>query len=506
MSGDGEAPAEPRRTRRFRPSLALQLLVLFGVFLLVPLVVYNELSNADAQKRALVLASVQRQGSLVAQALQPLFTQSGDAPLPALSRDLQRFATGDAQIRVLLAPTTGPTAGSFYYVASAPESSPSALQTERENLERLGVLERFSEACSGGLPSAVRFRASEERIDVVSSVTPVLGPAGCWAVIVTHDYASSTGALLGQAFWESREIKVALAIYAIMALIIMSVFVSLWVALNRFARRARDIAEHGPSSESFEERNPLPELSGVAREFDRMVERLRASSAAIRQAAEDNLHAFKTPIAVIRQSVDRLGRITEPERRRRSIDLIELSLDRLDQLVIQAKRMDETTADLIDAPLAPLDVSATLGRLLAGYQEILRQRGLTLESRIEPRLSAHANAEMFETAIENVLDNAIDFSPSGGKIQVRLVRQGSWVEATITDQGPGIDPQDKLRVFQRYYSTRREQTERVEGAHFGIGLTIVRRNVEVMGGTVGVENASPQGLRVAIRLRVAGPA
>jgi two-component system, OmpR family, sensor histidine kinase ChvG len=503
MRGDGERRPEQPRSRRIRPSLALQILLLFGVFLLVPLVVYNELANADAQKRALVLASVQRQGSLIAQALQPLLAQSGDAPLPTLARDLQRFATVDAQVRVLLAPVSGPTAGSFYFVAAAPERSPGMLQSEREQLERLGVLERFADACSGGLPSAVRFRAAEGREDVVTSVTPVRGPAGCWAIVVTHDYAGSTGALLGQEFWESREIKVALAIYIAMALIILSVFGSLWLALTRFARRAREIAEHGPTAESFEERNPLPELSGVAREFDRMVERLRASAAAIRRAAEDNLHAFKTPIAVIRQSVEPLDRIIQQDRGRRSLDLIEKSLDRLDELVVQMKRLDEATADLIDAPLGELDVSATLERLLAGYQEMLRQRGLAIDSRIDRRLVAHASADLFETAVENVLDNAIDFSPTGGRIQVRMSRQGGYIEVVITDQGPGIDPGDKIRIFERYYSTRGGPAGRADETHFGLGLSIVRRNVEVMGGTVGVENAEPRGLRVAIRLLVA---
>jgi two-component system sensor histidine kinase ChvG len=508
MRDDGapRAGSRPRRVRRLRPSLALQLVLLFAIFVLVPIVVYDELDNADSQKRALVLASVQRQGALIAQALQPLLAQPGDPPLSALARDLQRFATADVQVRVLLAPSAGPAAGSFYYVASAPEPRPGALEAERAELARLGVLERFKAACSGELPSAVRFQASEERIDVVTSVTPLRGPSGCWAIVVSHDYASSTGALLGRDFWRSREIKVALAIYAAMALIIMSVFVSLWVALARFARRAREVAAHGASAESFEASNPLPELSGVAREFDRMVERLRASSAAIRRAAEDNLHAFKTPIAVIRQSVDRLGRITEPDRRQRSIDLIEQSLDRLDHLVVQAKHLDETAADLIDAPLTPLDLSATVGRLLSGYRELLRQRGLAMDAVIEPRLCAYANAEMLETALENVLDNAIDFSPAGGVIRVRLARQGDCVDIEIADQGPGIDPQDRMRIFQRYYSTRREQAERGEGAHFGIGLSIVRRNVEVMGGTVGVDAATPRGLSVRIRLRVAGTA
>lgn len=498
-----DAPAPPRRPLRL--SLAFQLLLLVAVFIVVPFVVYRELRSADDQKRGLVLASVQRQGALVAQALTPLLIQAGAASLPVISREVQRFASNDAQVRILLAPTGGPAAGSFYYVAAAPEPTPGALDAEREQLKRVGVLDRLGEACSGGLPAALRFRAADGREDVVTSVTPVLGSAGCWAVVVTHDYAGSTGAVLGRSFWETREIRFAMITYGLMALIIFFIFLSLWITLGRFARQAREIAEHGPTAVSFRDFNLVPELSGVAREFDRMVDRLRASAAAIRRAAEDNLHAFKTPIAVIRQSIDPLGRMIGPDNEpgRKAFRLIEQSLDRLDALVVQSKRLDEATADLIDAPLGDLDVSATLDRLLTGYHEVIRQRGLVLDARLERGLVAHASAELFETAIENIIDNAIDFSPPGAKIAVRLSRHADDAEVTVTDEGPGIDPADHARVFERYYSTRSVGGERVEESHFGLGLSIVRRNVEVMGGTVGVSNSMPRGLRVAVRLPLA---
>ena len=502
---ENEAGQPPSRRRRFRLALNFQLFLLSLVFLGVPVAIYYELRNADDQKRALVFASVQRQGMLIGQALQPLFAQPGTAPLTAVGPELKRFATADTQVRVLLSPVTGAAAGSFYYVAAAPEPSVGTLDAERELLKRFGVLERLGETCSGGIPAALRFRAPNGREDVVTSVIPTGGPAGCWLVVVTHDYAGSTGEVLGRAFWESREIWVALVTYVFMGLVMFWVFFRTRATISEFAQIAREVALHGPSAVSFEDRNPLPELSRVAREFDYMVERLKSSAATIRRTAEDNLHAFKTPIAIIRQSIDLIMRMTGPdnERTRRAVGLIEQSLDRLDQIVVQTKRLDEATADLIDAPLGDLDVSLTLERLLSGYEEVISQRGLVLETRLERGLIAHASAELFETAIENVIDNAIDFSPAGARIFVRLSRQSNLAEVIVSDEGPGIDPADRIRIFERYYSTRPAAGRHTEQAHEGLGLTIVRRNVEVMGGSVGVENASPRGLRVAIRLPLA---
>src|SRR2546421_12269943 len=78
--------------------------------------------------------------------------------------------------------------------------------------------------------------------------------------------------------------------------------------LTRFALRARRIRERGPDAGSFADRYNLPELADVAAEFDRTVEALHRSAADIRQTAEDNAHAFNTPIAVIRQSIEPLPR------------------------------------------------------------------------------------------------------------------------------------------------------------------------------------------------------
>ncbi len=500
-----EARASPLRRRRILSSLKSRLIFLAIIFVVAPLVVANELRKADEQKRDLVFASVQRQGMLIAQAMQPLFAQPGPIALAPLGEAMRRFGTSDSQLRVLLAPVTGVAAGSFHYVDAAPRPSVGALDAERESLNRFGVLARLGETCTGPILAPLRYRSPDGREDVVTSVIPFSGPAGCWVVVVTHDYAGSTGSVLGRPFWESQETMIAIAAYLFMVAVMFFVYFSAWNEVKRFARRASEIALHGPSAESFAQSNRLPDLSSAAREFDLMVERLKSSAAAIRRTAEDNLHAFKTPIAVIRQSIDPLARLIGPtnERSRGALKLIETSLDRLDALVVHIKRLDEATADLIDAPLSDLDVSLTLERLLSGYQEMIRQRGLVLDARLERGLIAHASADLFETAIENVIDNAIDFSPLGARISVRLARQSNLAEVTVIDEGPGIDPADRARIFERYYSTRTVAGGIGEEAHFGLGLSIVRRNVEVMGGTVGVENASPRGLRVAIRLPLA---
>ena len=112
--------------------------------------------------------------------------------------------------------------------------------------------------------------------------------------------------------------------------------------------------------------------------------------------------------------------------------------------------------------------------------------------------------EMIETVLENLIDNAVSFSPPRSEILIHLTREGSFADLTVGDQGPGVPAAQLDRIFDRYYSERRtEAASESPTSYFGIGLWIARRNVEAMGGTIAAENRMPQGLAVRVRLPLA---
>jgi len=243
-----------------------------------------------------------------------------------------------------------------------------------------------------------------------------------------------------------------------------------------------------------------------------MVDALHRSAADIRCMAEENAHAFKTPIAVIRQSLEPLRRAVpeDNQRAQRAIGLVEHSLDRLDGLVAMARRLDEATADVLAQPRVPVDLGHVIGGLvqiqsaaLAGRDVtiILVSHDLVLSADLVPGLFVLGTEEMIESIAENLIDNAVSFAPPGSEILVRLNRDDSFAHLTVSDHGPGVPVGQIERIFDRYYAERR--TEASNGApesHFGIGLWIARRNVEAMGGTIEAENRIPHGLAVYVRL------
>jgi two-component system, OmpR family, sensor histidine kinase ChvG len=184
--------------------------------------------------------------------------------------------------------------------------------------------------------------------------------------------------------------------------------------------------------------------------------------------------------------------------------LIESSLDKLDGLVASARRLDEATADLMDTPRSDIDLSSLLVRLLQAQADTLARLRLQLRGHIRPKVIVHANAEMVETVIENLFENAVSFSPEGEAVGVRLEARDGMAEMLIGDGGPGVPVEHLERIFDRYFSQRPAlDASGDRQTHFGIGLWVARRNVEALGGTIEAENRQPQGLLVRVQLPLA---
>src|SRR5882724_6681278 len=220
--------------------------------------------------------------------------------LSSLDRQLERFARQVTTIKLLLAPA-GADGDGFYYIASWPAVVSSNLEAERQILARQGVLDRLAQSCRGEMPFALIYDRPTGGAEIVTAVTPLLTPGCCWAVVASFSADAFPGAHLGQPYWATPTVQIAAAIYLAMVIITFTTLLGIGGGLRRFALLARQIREQGRTTGGFAARNEIPELAEVAAEFDRMVEALHGSAAAIRRAAEDNAHAFKTPIAVIRQ-------------------------------------------------------------------------------------------------------------------------------------------------------------------------------------------------------------
>lgn len=227
---------------------------------------------------------------------------------------------------------------------------------------------------------------------------------------------------------------------------------------------------------------------------------------AIRSSAEENAHALKTPIATIGQALEPLWRRVRAgdDALLRPVELIDQATAKLTYLVGQARALEESTADLLAGRFAPVDLTFLLVGTGLDMRDVLEEDGIKLAVEVDKGLTVRGREEGLRTAIDNLLENAAGFSPQGGTIHLTGRRRGGTVEVTVEDEGPGCHPDLLPRLFGRYFSHRAGAASEpgAQSDHAGIGLWIVKRNVEAMGGQVHAGNRSEGGLRVTLRLPV----
>jgi two-component system sensor histidine kinase ChvG len=511
----GERPSAPavgwrRALHRLAASLTLKLVALIGIFAALPVVLYGQFESADRQMRDLVTRALQDRSALIADALTPTLKNiDPNKGQVALNADLAKYSSDGTILKLMFQPAGEPGAAAaarrFYFVASAPQIRVDEVSAELDELSHRGILQRLSDACMWDTANEIRYKQADGTFELLTSIIPIRTAAGCWVLTSTHATSEFLNTSIGRPYWETREIRVAAVIYLVLAMIALLVAVSIRLSLRRFREVAAEISQGRIGDYAFSHRNVVPELSSVARDFDKLVHDLRGVSQQIRQSAEDKAHSFKTPLAAIRSALEPVRRAVpgDNQRARRALEIVDSSLARLLDLVIAAQRHDISTADLIEAPRVRADFTQLIGDAALHFREILASKDIRLIRRLDERAIVRAGRGMLEVVLQNVLENAISFSPRGGTIIMTLTLNGETVDLQIDDEGPGVDPAKIDYVFERYFSSRPRTVEDVDvlpSAHAGLGLWIVRRNVEALGGRVGAANRIGGGLSVTITL------
>ncbi len=485
-----------KRLKRLNQSFAAKLAVAALLFAVAPVLVYQRLAAAEDQRNALLLRLAQEQGRLAGEAVLPLLDRFTVRTAAVLGPALQRLAGDGLGLKVLFRPK-GST--DFLFIASAPESDPHNAKALMGQLVAAGVLDRLAQSCQGASPAALRLPRAEGDDEFLTQVSSRAVESGCWAVLTVQDTAALPRGLAGDPFWQTPQVQAAAAIYLILAVLVLSLFTDVWRGLRHFRHAARrQLAGEGQAS--FARQTTLAELAEVAIGIDTLLAARRQAEALLRQVSEENAHALKGPLAVIAQSLEPVRRAVPADNVRacRALDIIAASVDRLDGLVSAARRVDRAIAQVMERPRRRVDWSRLMESLCHGTARLAEERGLGLVAVVGPAIDVLGSAEMLETLAENLLDNAMDFAPVGTAVEVRLDRHDRVARLSVRDHGPGIVADRLEAVFERHLSSRDG-----DGSHYGLGLWVVRRNAEAMGGRAWAENHADGGLVVSVELPAA---
>ncbi len=495
--------------RRLRRSLAAPLILLVAAFIAVPILFYLTFQQADLERQEMLLGSIQAQGRLVAAALEPQLERAAPDTFTDAAQTLSHFSDGNARIRLLFRPGKAAGAGGFYLVGAAPAIPAGGLDRERQQLIGQGVLDDVAKSCSVRRANAQRYLDPAGRAEILTSVVPVLTTAGCWAIIFSYPLDDLPGKALGTPYWQRAEVQRAFLIYLCLAILTLVVFLVIRRSVRRFARLARSHAPRGQADVRLRRAEP-----------DR---RARWRGRGVRPAGGDpradcgehpparrgqRACVQELPIAIMRQCLEPLRRALPEDnpRGRRAAEVMEKAVDRLDSLVDDARRLDESVAELLDPPRRPVDLSRLLRQMARAYRSLAEGRGVDFRVEAHEGLVVLGSEELIETAVEAVLDNAIGFTPAGGRVELRLQRNGTRAEIRISDDGPGVSPEHRERIFERGFSLRPEAAAAGGEDHGGIGLWMARRYLQALGGRIRAENRVGRGLMVRLELPLLGSA
>lgn len=234
-----------------------------------------------------------------------------------------------------------------------------------------------------------------------------------------------------------------------------------------------------------------------------LVVREAASQKAAERRARDlctNLaHELRTPISVIVGNSEILADDVPPDREttRTLVAAVQRQAARLQRLVEELLELGRLDAGATNLRSDALDLGPFGPHLLGLVGELLAERRTTLRLALRGRVCGDAGA--LEQVLHNLVENAVKYGSPGGTVEVASEERDGWVHISVRDDGPGIDPAHRARLWERFYRHDSGRARSVGG--YGLGLAIVKALVEGMGGTVEHSPVHPHGTCFTIRLQ-----
>jgi signal transduction histidine kinase len=242
------------------------------------------------------------------------------------------------------------------------------------------------------------------------------------------------------------------------------------------------------------------EVGELARAFNRMATELAEVDRMRRDLVANVSHELRTPITALQAVLENLVDGVEPPDPKTLATLLR-QVERLGRLVEQLLELSRLESGGVPLDVAPFDLAPFLDQAAheARVAADVAGNDVSIAVRVTPHdLQLLADDERVHQVVANLLDNAVRHSPAGGCVTVSAREDAGGVELQVTDQGPGIAPEDAERVFERFFRSDASRSAAVGGT--GLGLAIARWVVDLHGGSIRADRNAPTGCRMVVHL------
>jgi two-component system sensor histidine kinase ChvG len=329
----------------------------------------------------------------------------------------------------------------------------------------------------------VELRRAPDRTPVITAAAPV-GLNG--ATLLTTRNASDITQAVRDARTKLLEIiALALVVSIVLSLYLARTIINPLRRLGKAAVRVRLGRDREVEVPRMQQRGD--EIGVLARAISDMTAALRHRIDAVESFAADVAHEIKNPLASLRSAVESLGRVEDPALRKQLNQVSAHDVRRIDRLVTEIAEASRIDAELSRATFEPTDLSKLIENVVKAREERGLNAGRNVEIERERRAARVSGVPLrLERVIENLIDNAVSFSPPEGTVAVQIRREGERIQVTVCDEGPGIPETEREKVFARFHTARPEGEE--FGSHSGLGLAIARTIAEAHDGSLTVSD------------------
>ena len=285
--------------------------------------------------------------------------------------------------------------------------------------------------------------------------------------------------------------------------LVVSALTSWWLAehltapIRRIQAGARSLAtENLDARVSAGLEGRKDELAVLARDFDAMADQLRANRGATTQLLRDISHELRSPLARMRVA---LGLARQPPADfPRQLDRLDREIERLDAMISQVLKLARLHGTDALQARQRFDLGEVIEEVVrdANFEGAVKNCQVDLTGSAD--VAVTGSRELLHSAIENVLRNAVRYSPGNARVQMDIAAAGGGLEIVIRDHGPGVPASELERIFEPFYRVA-ESRDRDSGGE-GIGLAITSQVIKAHGGTAKAANAAGGGLEVRLNL------
>jgi signal transduction histidine kinase len=270
--------------------------------------------------------------------------------------------------------------------------------------------------------------------------------------------------------------------------------------MDRVTKTARSISRSGDLGRRLEQPRTLDEVGRLAQTFNEMLARIEGLFRAQQRFVADVSHELRSPLTAIRGNLDLLerGAADDPAARQEALGAMDVEVQHMSRLVADLLTLARADAG-VPIEKQPVELDTIL---LDVYRHArLTAQGVTISIANEDQVTVQGDPDRLKQLFLNLTDNALKYTPAGGRVTLAWERADGWVRVAVADTGIGIAPENLPHLFERFYRADKARSREQGGT--GLGLAIAKWIAEAHGGKILVESQVGKGSTFTVLLPLA---